>query len=457
MSTASPPRAVASLGDLAFVVGFTLYACVAVLLLLGGLATLLGGDQSPAVQTVQRMGGDVSALGRHHGAQIVFDYVISAVNLALGVLVVWLRPRHWTARLLGIALVGTAAAFNLSSHGLFVALAESWVNVLHFLLHAASAVAYLHALLLFPGGRLHARWPRRFLALVYGAVGLELLIILLVGVRLAGAGPLSVLALLSAAPFGTAEMIENPEAQLSLADIIAADASFLVFFTGLLVPLVGLIAQVQRYRAAPSALERQQSRLLAWALAAAFVGGLTFLAYAVASAVAGATGFSSGVLDTVESWVFRIFPLLFASIPLALFAGILRYRLWDVDRAINGVLTYGLLTGVLGAAYLVSVSVLGWFFNLFIGVDARFGELAVGFSMLAVAALFGPVRRRTQAEIDRRFYRHRYDAARTLQTLNAQLREEVDLRRVGEDVLDAVEETVSPVHSSLWLRPHGGL
>jgi hypothetical protein len=447
MSTAESRPAVASLGDLAFVLGFTAYTSVSVLLLLGGLATMVGGDQSPAARAVEEMGGDISAISRHHAVQVALDYLLSAVNLALGVLLVWLRPRHWTARLLGIALVGTAAAFNLSSHGLFVALPESWVNVLHFLLHAAAAIAYLHALLLFPDSRLQPGWPRRFLAVIYVVVGLELLIILLDSAGVTGAGRLSILGLLSSPPFGTPE---NPEA--TLADVVAADASFLVFFTGLLVPVVGLIALVQRYRMAPSALERQQTRLLAWALTAAFIGALAFVGFAIGSGIAGATGFSAGMMRSVYSWVFRIFPVLFAAIPLALFTGILRYRLWDVDRAINRVLVYGLLTGVLACAYLVCVTVLGWFFNLVIGVNARFGELAVGFSMLAVAALFGPLRRRIQAEIDRRFYRQRYDAVRTLQTLSAQLREEVDLRRVGDDVLDAVEQTVSPVHTSLWLQ-----
>lgn len=442
--------AVSSLRDLGFMVGFTVYTSAAVLLLLSGLASVVGAEGG-AARAVQDLGGDPSALGGHHGAQAALDYLLSAVNLALGVLLVWLRPRHWTARLLALGLVGTAAAFNLSSHGLFVALADSWVNVLHFLLHAISAVAYLHALLLFPDGRLQPGWPRRFLIVVYGLAGVELAIILLVGVRLEGSGPLSVLALFSAAPFGTAEAVQSGyEAVLGWRDIVAADASFFVVFFGLLVPLVGLVAQVQRYRTAPSALERQQSRLLAWALTAALVGGVIFIAYALGSGIAGATGFSGSVLDALEGWVFRVFPLLFAVIPLALFTGILRYRLWDIDRAINRALVYGLLTGILGLVYLVSVSVLGWLFSF--AIDERFGGLAVGFSMLAVAALFRPARRRVQSAIDRRFYRRRYDAAHTLQALSVQLREEVDVARLGSDVLDVVEQTISPASTSLWLR-----
>jgi hypothetical protein len=431
--------------DVIFALGFTIYAGVAVALLLSGLSSLATGGG--AVARWAALGpvadGVAAASGHSHpAAMVALDYGASALNLGLGLLLLWLQPRNWTARLLAVGMIGTAAAFNLHSHGIFVELADSWVNVVHFALHAVSGVAYLHGLLLFPDGRLPGLWARKLLVGVYGVAAVEILWLLTAGPRLEGAGPLTVAALIAALPFSL------DSAGMGLADIVAADAAFFMLFFGLLVPLVGLTAQVQRYRHATAPDARQQSRLLAGALTIAFGLGLTFTVYAVATgAVAGVAGVD---LYQLEAWVFRIFPLLFVGLPIALFAGLRRWHLWDVDRILNRTMVYGLLTGILGAVYLVGVVLLGGLLDGISGGVLR-GQ-AAGLSMLAVAALFRPVRRRVQDAIDRRFYRARYDAARALEDFGRKATDTVDVDHLAADLLEAVEETLQPRRVGLILQ-----
>jgi hypothetical protein len=131
---------------------------------------------------------------------------------------------------------------------------------------------------------------------------------------------------------------------------------------------------------------------------------------------------------------------------------VLRYRLYDIDIIINRALVYGSLTAMLVVLYLGGVVTMQAIFRALTGQEQQ-AQLAVVVSTLAIAALFNPLRRRIQAFIDRRFYRRKYDARKTLESFSATLRNEADLDALNDDLVGVVRETMQPAHVSLWLRP----
>jgi hypothetical protein len=145
-----------------------------------------------------------------------------------------------------------------------------------------------------------------------------------------------------------------------------------------------------------------------------------------------------------------LFGLAIAGIPTATGVAIFRHHLYDIDVIINRTLVYGALTAVLAVVYVVGVVGVGGILRQVGGQESN--SLAVAASTLAVAALFRPARGRVQAFIDRRFYRSRYDATRTVEEFSRRVRNEVTLETVTSDLLMAVNDTVQPEHASLWLR-----
>jgi hypothetical protein len=191
-----------------------------------------------------------------------------------------------------------------------------------------------------------------------------------------------------------------------------------------MVPLVLLVAAASsvfvRLRRAIG-VERQQIKWFAYATAATVIG-------------------------LVLAYVLSLIP----AIPISIGIAILKYRLYDIDIIINRTLVYGSLTAMLVALYFGAIILLQ---RVFVASTGQESTLAVVASTLAIAALFNPLRRRIQSFVDRRFYRRKYDARKTLEAFSAKLKDETDLNALNEDLVGVVRETMQPSHASLWLRP----
>jgi hypothetical protein len=204
------------------------------------------------------------------------------------------------------------------------------------------------------------------------------------------------------------------------------------------------VAQVYRYARVSDPIQRQQTKWVVFGVAVAVAGVLTTV-FTVGAAVdlrPEAVGRKMVSMLLMDAFVLII--------PLSIGVAVLRSRLFDIDVLINRTLVYGALTAALVTVYVGGVVLLQGTFRALTGQES---QLAVVVSTLAIAALFQPLRRRIQGFIDRRFYRRKYDAARTLEAFGARLRDEVDLDQLTEDLVTVVRETLQPEHASLWLRP----
>jgi hypothetical protein len=139
-------------------------------------------------------------------------------------------------------------------------------------------------------------------------------------------------------------------------------------------------------------------------------------------------------------------------IPISIGIAILRYRLYDIDTLINRTLVYGSLTVLLTVVYFGGVTATEALFQTLTG-QQKLPQLAVVISTLVIAALFNPLRLRIQAFTDRRFYRSKYEAAKTLESFSAKLRDETDLDALSNDLVGVLRETMQPAHVTLWLQP----
>ena len=187
-------------------------------------------------------------------------------------------------------------------------------------------------------------------------------------------------------------------------------------------------------------VESQQIKWFAYAAAATVIG--LSLAYVIPT-----------VIDTplwFERAGYAVLIAVIPAIPISIGIAILRYRLYDIDVIINRTLVYGSLTATLIALYFGGIVVLQ---RLFVALTGQQSTLAVVASTLLIAALFNPLRRRIQSFIDRRFYRRKYDARKTLEDFSVKLRDETDLDALEDDLVGVVTGTMQPAHVSLWLRP----
>jgi|SRR5579884_2875803 len=208
----------------------------------------------------------------------------------------------------------------------------------------------------------------------------------------------------------------------------------------------GIGAQIYRYRAASDPVKRQQAKWVLFAIALFLMTLLFSIVFVSGLALVPTIGPRGSSYDLTSTTITSIGYLL---IPIAIFMAILRHGLWEIDVLINRTLVYGALTVSLAATYIGTV----------VGIQALLREvagqnsdLAIAISTLLVAALFSPWRRRLQIFIDRRFYRRKYDAARTLAAFQIRLRNEIDLDDLQAGIVTAIQETIQPSLISVWFR-----
>jgi hypothetical protein len=237
---------------------------------------------------------------------------------------------------------------------------------------------------------------------------------------------------------------------------LATEPFIIVYPVANLVQIVGLSASLVALPASAIAVvlrwvrsrgrERQQIKLLAYAVS----GTVLSLLVAFASPyILGDIPGAQSPLSVLASVV--AFGGIALGIPMAIGIALLKYRLYDVDTVINRTLVYGSLTMLLVLVYFGSVTATQALARNLTGQE-RLPQLVIVASTLLIAGLFNPLRRRIQSFIDRRFYRSKYDARKTLEAFSAKLRDETDLDAMNGDLVGVVTETMQPAHVSLWLR-----
>jgi hypothetical protein len=397
-------------------------ACVA---LAGFTLTLsilsVGVEPGSSALSEARSAADVVTAGVYFVAVTAFATV--------GAFVIWQRPGNkigWVFLALGIVVSARVAAAQYAEYALLVrpgslpdgTVAVSLGEAMSTLMFALLGLA----LLLFPDGQVPAQRWRKLVwilgaAALFGAVGL--------GLRPGHFIDTETLDSFTN-PLGVGSDPEPFDALGALGWLLVTGG---VFASGL--------ATFRRMRRAHG-IERLQLKWIAFAASLFAVGflviSITFFA-----------GLSGTTVDTLRT---AVLGLGISTIPVAAGIAILRYRLYDIDVVINRTLVYGALTATLAAAYLGSVLLL----QLVLRPITEESSLAIAGSTLAVAALFRPARTRIQGAVDRRFFRRKYDAARTLERFGAHLRDEVALDSLSAELRAVVADTMQPAHVSLWLR-----
>ncbi|HXQ55970.1 MAG TPA: hypothetical protein VOA19_09245 [Actinomycetes bacterium] len=356
----------------------------------------------------------------------VTDPVLAMVSsVTVGAVVAARRPAHpvgWLLLGIALSLTATAATAQYFVYGLLVrpgALPAARYAVLYQPATTFTALTLIgFVLLLTPTGALPSprwRWLARVMALTP--------VVLVLVVTLVG-GPVNPRYQALGGPF----------------DLRGLDGVLLAANrTALAVTVVGLVAAavslVGRFRHARG-VERLQLR---WVALAAVLVGLGAVGVLFSLVVGGS---AAGILFSVAVGCCLVVP------PVATGAAVLRYRLYDLDRIFSRTLAYGLLTLLLGGGYALVVLGLGQLLG-------RDSPLVVAGATLAVAALFGPARRRIQAAVDRRFNRRRHNTAERIAAFGDRLHQQVDLDTLTVELLAVVDQTMQPTRVSLWLRPPG--
>src|SRR6266571_2860939 len=349
--------------------------------------------------------GALKRIGLSPGVYAVYTIALTLASVVLclvvSMLIIWRKSDDRMALLVALLLVAFGPIYATSS---IVAVPSPW-RVPNECLYFLALTLLMLVFLLFPSGQFIPRWTRW--ALLVFLTGLVLTAFV------APAFP----------PYA-------PVGQLTFLVSLSALATI-------------AIVQIYRYRRVSSPLQRQQTKWVVFGIAASItvvVGGSVLLLIFPALAEPGSLyPVALNALSTVG-------PL---SIPLSFGFAMLRSRLWDIDVLINRTLVYGALTVLLTAVYVGLVIGLS---ALLRGIISQDNSVAIIISTLVIYALIGPLRIRIQRLIDRRFYRRKYDATKTVAAFSATLGRQVDLDQLREQLLAVVQETMQPANVSLWLR-----
>jgi hypothetical protein len=361
----------------------------------------------------------------------IFDWwegnTLIVIDVTVGAIVASRRPENPIGWLLLLSGLSISMNHYSAQYAIYALLAQpdslpagdamAWIASWLLPIYAGLQVFYL---LLFPTGRLPSRR--------WGALAWLTVAFMSVGVIVS--------AFSSGAYLGSLGPIRNPLGVEGLTNVYKA---LLYTLSPLLYGAVAFSLLLRLRRAV--GVERQQLKWLAYA-AAIFAMGVVLIVIPLA-------------IDTPPwfEWVGEaIFTASGAAITISIGIAILRYRLYEIDLLINRTLVYGTLTALLAVVYFGSVTATQATFRALTGQEEQ-PQLAIVVSTLVIAALFNPLRRRIQSFIDRRFYRSKYDARKTLEAFSAKLREETDLEALSDDLVGVVRETIQPSHVSLWLRP----
>ena len=366
---------------------------------------------------------------------VVAYSVLAAIVLSFstaGALIATRQPHNPIGWIMIVAGFGLAAAV-LTGNYVELSLAQppgrlpatewvGWVNAWVWVLGFGPALTLLF--LLFPNGRLPSRRWRPV-----GWLAVAAMVTLGCGVAF------------MPGPFPDYPQIRNPVGLTLLeGSFLAGEGGPLLYLSLVASTVLSASSMVVRFRRAAGE-ERQQIKWFA------FAAGFAALGWVVNSLAYATVGGTENLLLAVAQLLLLLSLL---GIPLAVGIAILKYRLYDIDLIINRTLVYGSLTATLIALYFGGIVVLQ---RLFVVLTGQQSTLAVVASTLLIAALFTPLRRRIQAFIDRRFYRKKYDARKTLEAFSTKLRDGTDLDALSNDLVGVVRETMQPAHVSLWLRP----
>ncbi len=337
---------------------------------------------------------------------VVVDKVFQLVWFVVGALIFWRRSDDWMALLVSAFLVsfGTVTVDPTDAEALVSSQPAWWLPVqgVQMLGEVCAPLFFL----LFPNGRFVPRWTRW-------------------------------LAVASIANDAADRLFPG---LYSLSPALEA-VSYLVFLATV---VIFIWAQIYRYRKVSSPTQRRQTKWVIFGTALGVAGTFPLQLPVDLALVSGDTPLALLVLKAG-------FALSFLLVPLSIGVAVLRSRLFDVDVLINRTLVYGSLTALLVLAYLGGVTASQAIVQTLTGQE-ELPQLAIVASTLVIAALFNPLRRRTQSFIDQRFYRRKYDARKTLEAFSVRLRDETDLNGLREDLVGVVGETVQPAHVSVWLR-----